>query len=100
MTRAEQDRSVASGRTMDEIAAGKGRSPKPFMLGKVKNFKANAIWHSNREGRYAKPATLAPAPKSKAAARRAQERGSPCRTLSRRSCARAWAARRRAGLGA
>ena len=46
----EQDRSVASGRTMDEIAAGKGRRPKPFMLGKVKNFKANAIWHSNRKG--------------------------------------------------
>ena len=26
-----EDRSVASGRTMEEIAAGKGRSPKPFM---------------------------------------------------------------------
>src|SRR5436190_2473837 len=29
-----EDRSVASGRSMDQIAAGKGRSPKPFMLGK------------------------------------------------------------------
>jgi bifunctional non-homologous end joining protein LigD len=28
----DQDRSVASGRTMAEIAAGKGRRPKPFML--------------------------------------------------------------------
>src|SRR3954469_17044867 len=28
----DQDRSVASGRSMDEIAAGKGRRPKPFML--------------------------------------------------------------------
>ena len=37
-----QDRSVASGRSMDEIAAGKGRSPKPFMLGKKQSFKANA----------------------------------------------------------
>ena len=44
----EQDRSVASGRSMDEIAAGKGRKPKPFMLGKAKSFKANAVWHSNR----------------------------------------------------
>ena len=30
----DQDRSVASGRTMEEIAAGKGRRPKPFMLGR------------------------------------------------------------------
>ena len=44
-----QDRSVASGRSMDEIGAGKGRSPKPFMLGKSKDFKADAVWHSNRE---------------------------------------------------
>ena len=56
----EEDRSVASGRTMDEIASGKGRSPKPFMLGKVKNFKADAIWHSNRE-----PSTRKPTPKVK-----------------------------------
>src|SRR5215813_4708716 len=28
----EQDRSVASGRTMEEIAAGKGPRPKPFIL--------------------------------------------------------------------
>ena len=27
-----QDRSVASGRTMEQIAAGKGRAPKPFMM--------------------------------------------------------------------
>ena len=51
-----QDRSVASGRTMDEIAAGKGRRPKPFMLGKVNSFKANAIWDSNGEGSARKPA--------------------------------------------
>lgn len=45
----DQDRSVASGRTMDEIASGKGRRPKPFMLGKSSSFKADAVWHSNRE---------------------------------------------------
>src|SRR4029077_17197725 len=60
-----QERSVASGRTMDEIAAGKGRSPKPFMLGKVKNFKADAIWHVNRNGSTHKPAALPAAPKAK-----------------------------------
>src|SRR5207344_22480 len=30
----DEDRSVASGRTMDEIKAGKGKAPKPFMLAK------------------------------------------------------------------
>ena len=66
----EQDRSVASGRTMDEIAAGKGRSPKPFMLGKVKNFKADAIWHSNRDTESAQ--TALPQLEGKAAAPRPQ----------------------------
>ena len=42
----EEDRSVASARPMAAIAAGKGRSPKPFMLKKA--GKANAVWHSNR----------------------------------------------------
>src|SRR3954451_19902061 len=43
----EQDRSVASGRTLDEIAAGKGRRPKPFMLA-GKAAASDAVWHSNR----------------------------------------------------
>jgi bifunctional non-homologous end joining protein LigD len=63
----DQDRSVASSRAMEQIAAGKGRSPKPFMLGKAKSFKADAIWHSNRDKDTRKPATIAPAPKSKPA---------------------------------
>src|ERR1700710_3253220 len=48
----EEDRSVASGRSMAQIAEGKGRAPKPFMLtknGKTGgNGKADAVWHSNR----------------------------------------------------
>jgi bifunctional non-homologous end joining protein LigD len=43
----EEDRSVASGRTMDQIAQGKGKAPKPFMLAKGKT-QADAVWHSNR----------------------------------------------------
>ena len=41
----ENDTSVASGRSLDTIAAGKGRKPKPFMLqgGKVE---ADAVWDS------------------------------------------------------
>ena len=45
----EEDRSVASGRPMAEIAAGKGRAPEPFMLGKGKRASAAAVWNSNRE---------------------------------------------------
>jgi bifunctional non-homologous end joining protein LigD len=42
------DRSVASGRTMEQIAGGKGRAPKPFMTAKSGRGKADAVWHSNR----------------------------------------------------
>jgi len=41
------DRSVASGRGMAEIAAGKGKKPKPFMLRGGAN-RADAVWNSNR----------------------------------------------------
>jgi bifunctional non-homologous end joining protein LigD len=44
----EQDRSVASGRTMAEISSGKGRAPKPFMTGKASRGRADAVWNSNR----------------------------------------------------
>src|SRR5437868_2595704 len=51
----EEDRSVASGRSMAEIAAGKGKAPKPFMLAKGSKTKADATWNSNR-GEPATPA--------------------------------------------
>jgi bifunctional non-homologous end joining protein LigD len=44
----EEDRSVASGRTMSQIAAGKGKSPKPFMTAARGRGQADAVWHSNR----------------------------------------------------
>jgi bifunctional non-homologous end joining protein LigD len=45
------DRSVASGRTLDEIAAGKGRRAKPFMT--ASGSEAGAVWQSNRNDRQA-----------------------------------------------
>jgi bifunctional non-homologous end joining protein LigD len=42
----DADRSVASGRTLDEIAAGKGKAPTPFMT--AKGGKPGAVWQSNR----------------------------------------------------
>src|SRR5579859_977725 len=44
----DEDRSVASGRSIAEIAGGKGRAPKPFMMAKNGRGKADAVWHSNR----------------------------------------------------
>ena len=41
----ENDTSVASGRPMEAIAAGKGRKPKPFML-QVGKVQADAVWDS------------------------------------------------------
>lgn len=43
----ENDTSVASGRAMGAIAAGKGRKPKPFML-QGGNMEADAVWDSRR----------------------------------------------------
>jgi bifunctional non-homologous end joining protein LigD len=44
----DDDRSVASGRTMAEIASGKGPRPKPFMLKTRRTLAADAVWNSNR----------------------------------------------------
>jgi bifunctional non-homologous end joining protein LigD len=66
----DADASVASGRTMDQIAEGKGRAPKPFMTAKSAGGAA-AVWHSNRgaaaEARAAKE-PAAPAQGKKVAA--------------------------------
>jgi bifunctional non-homologous end joining protein LigD len=41
----KKDRSAASGRTMKQIAAGKGASPTGFMIGGA-GFKPDAVWYS------------------------------------------------------
>ena len=59
-----EDKSVASGRAMEQIAGGKGRAPKPFMLAKGKGKgKADAVWQSNR-AEEAKGRTVKPAPRA------------------------------------
>lgn len=63
--------SVASGRSMEEIEAGKGKGPKPFMTGGRARASAKSVWQSNRAGEEpAKAAALKapPPPKLKAAA--------------------------------
>ena len=44
----DADRSVASGRSMAQIAEGKGKAPKPFMTAKSGRGRADAVWNSNR----------------------------------------------------
>ena len=60
----ERDRSVASNRTMADIAAGKGAAATPFMTGT--GAKAGAVWHSKRDdhapGRSSAATTLTPSP--------------------------------------
>ena len=59
----DEDRSVASGRTMEQIAQGKGRAPTPFMVKSNGRGKADAVWDSSRgEAAEARSASRATAP--------------------------------------
>ena len=57
----DNETSVASGRSMEQIAAGRGKGPKPFMLAGGKAAPAAAVWTSNRLG--APDADPVPAPR-------------------------------------
>lgn len=48
ISKRDDDRSVASGRTMREIASGLGAAPAPFLTA-GKAHRADAVWHSNAE---------------------------------------------------
>jgi bifunctional non-homologous end joining protein LigD len=52
----DEDASVASGRSMDEIAAGKGRGPKPFVMAKKSRAPARAKLQSHRASARTSPA--------------------------------------------
>ena len=89
-----EDRSIASGRPMATIAAGKGRGPKPFMLA-AKNA-PDAVWDSNkglaaearRQGRStSKSVKAGPETSPKSVRRR-------CLISSRLSCANRFLGRR------
>ncbi|HEX3429818.1 MAG TPA: DNA ligase D [Rhizomicrobium sp.] len=66
----KQDRSVASGRTMDQIAAGKGPGPKSFMRASRRAAKANDVWQSNRPPREMPERAASPPVKAKPLPRR------------------------------
>src|SRR5690606_6438973 len=49
----DEDRSIASGRSRQDIASGKGRRPKPFMLASRDLARADAVWSTNGGGEVA-----------------------------------------------
>src|SRR5665213_2439553 len=59
-----EDRSVASGRTMNAIAAGKGRAPKPFISATAND--ADAVWQSGPKDRATRPRAVRQTPAAKA----------------------------------
>ena len=86
----DEDQSVASGRSMEQIAAGKGKAPKPFMLAKAGRGKADAVWNSNRgdaaEARAKGKAASSSARQGASAREGGQRQGRPrCRISSRRA---------------
>jgi bifunctional non-homologous end joining protein LigD len=68
-----EDRSVASGRPMARIAAGKGKAPTSFML-QGDAATADAVWRSNRAERASEPADEIVPPKRRARNRRGKDR--------------------------
>jgi bifunctional non-homologous end joining protein LigD len=92
-------KSVASGRTMDTIAAGKGRKPKPFMLREAA-VEADAVWDSSeglaaeerKAGRNLKPKAAKRPATAKPAASAMPEFIAPqlCETLERPPSGKGW----------
>jgi len=74
-----EDRSVASGRKMSDIEAGKGKGPKPFMLETEKTAPSDAIWNS--KGGMAETGALA----KTASAKRSEP---PAKAAKKRSAAK------------
>ncbi len=58
----DDDTSIASGRTMGDIAAGTGKAAKPFMT--AKGAKLGAEWHSNHNEKAKAPPPAKPAVKT------------------------------------
>ena len=71
-----EDRSVASGRSMADIAAGKGKSPKPFILDDA--AEPDAVWNSGGKSQ--------PETKTSGAARKTAERVAMPRFVAPQLC--------------
>ncbi|MFA7306532.1 MAG: non-homologous end-joining DNA ligase [Hyphomicrobium sp.] len=82
-----EDRSVASGRTMQDITAGRGKGPEPFITKRRQAAKPDAVWNSNRsDGRADKdnkddkappPLRRVPVQRTAKPAKRSAKKGAP-----------------------
>ena len=61
----EEDRSVASGRTLKQIADGSGRRPKPFMLATKQLARSDAVWTSKPAAKSSTAPLVKPSPAAK-----------------------------------
>ena len=104
----DEDASVASGRSMDDIAAGKGRGPKAFITGSRSRASAKAEWMSHRAASNASSAKkrsrpLAARSKRSSTKKAAKKKRAPptetCRLSSRRNFAHRWSALPQAATG-
>jgi bifunctional non-homologous end joining protein LigD len=84
----ENDTSVASGRSMEEIASGKSRKPRPFMLA-APAVKADAVWDS-KTGLAAERRNTARAKRSSRSTMPGFIEPQLCQTLSRPPSAKGW----------
>jgi bifunctional non-homologous end joining protein LigD len=71
-----QDRSVASGRSMQQIAEGKGRGPQPFMQGSEQRAAPRARWSSNTKAQGKVPAKRPRPRRGRTGAKDSDEEGS------------------------
>ncbi len=95
-----EDRSIASGRSMATIAAGKGGSPKPFMLAATNASRPDAVWDSNKGlAADARRQARSPSNSTKGALKSPRRRSAPlpdfiapqlCQTVSRPPKATGW----------
>ena len=103
----DEDASVASGRSMDEIAAGKGRGPKPFVIARRSRASAKAEWKSHQATARTSSAKKRSRPVAarskrspkKKAAKKSLFRSKACRLSLRLNCVRRWIARRPEATG-
>lgn len=61
----KEESSVASGRTMQQIADGTGKRPKPFMLATAKSAPADAVWTTQPAVEPPRPAAKPPGASSR-----------------------------------
>jgi bifunctional non-homologous end joining protein LigD len=92
----QQNTSVASGRTLDQITEGKGKKPKPFMVA-GDAIGADAVWDSNHGLAAEERVASSPSPKKKPARKAEANTVLPefippqlCETLARPPAADGW----------